>query len=70
MLVHSGSAESGHYYSFIRDAEKWYEFNDNVVTEFNITNLKAETFGGEESTSRGDWDGASSRSKNAYLLFY
>lgn len=68
--MHSGNAESGHYYSFIRDADKWYEFNDSVVSEFNIANLKAETFGGEDSMGKGDWDIGPSRSRNAYLLFY
>ena len=24
VLVHSGTAESGHYYSYIKDSEKWY----------------------------------------------
>lgn len=69
--MHSGTAESGHYYSYIREADKWWEFNDSVVTEFNIANLKAETFGGEDSPVRGanDWE-ASSKSRNAYLLFY
>ena len=45
--MHAGTAESGHYYSYIRDGEKWWEFNDSAVSEFNIANLKTETFGGE-----------------------
>lgn len=40
VLVHSGSAESGHYYSFIKVGEKWYEFNDKYVSEFNIANIR------------------------------
>ena len=35
IVVHSGTSDSGHYYSFIKDREeskdensKWYEFND------------------------------------------
>jgi ubiquitin C-terminal hydrolase len=50
VLVHSGTAESGHYYSYIRDTEKWYEFNDSTVSEFNIANLKSETFGTQLQT--------------------
>lgn len=66
-----GTAESGHYYSYIRDSDKWYEFNDSAVTEFNIANLKAETFG-EDSPVKGvnDWESSSNRSRSAYLLFY
>ena len=35
-----GIADSGHYYSYIRDREakgedKWMEFNDNVVKPFD-----------------------------------
>jgi ubiquitin C-terminal hydrolase len=37
VLVHSGSAEAGHYYSYIKVKEngKWYEFNDSRISEFN-----------------------------------
>ena len=36
ILVHRGVADSGHYYSFIKDrsASSWIEFNDKTVTEF------------------------------------
>lgn len=35
ILMHEGSAESGHYYSYIFDFEKksWRKFNDRIVTE-------------------------------------
>lgn len=36
--MHSGSAESGHYYSYIKIGEQWYEFNDKIVSEFNYQN--------------------------------
>lgn len=53
VLVHSGYAEGGHYYSFIKDREettvdKWYEFNDEDVKDFNKEDIESECFGGEE----------------------
>ncbi len=51
VVVHIGSADSGHYYSFIQDrvTSKWYEFNDTVVRDFDIEDLPDEAFGGESS---------------------
>ena len=37
VLVHSGIAESGHYYSYIKDGDRWLEFNDTVVLEKSVT---------------------------------
>ena len=36
ILIHSGSAEAGHYYSYIQRENKWHEFNDKTVTEINL----------------------------------
>jgi ubiquitin carboxyl-terminal hydrolase 9/24 len=80
VLVHSGYAEGGHYYSFIKDREdeegedKWYEFNDEIVKEFDKEDLESECFGGEEKWN--DMMGHSiylkntEKHRNAYVLFY
>lgn len=33
--MHRGTLDSGHYYAFIRPGiqNRWYEFNDDIVTE-------------------------------------
>ena len=67
VLVHSGNADCGHYYSYIKDRNstragtdtpesrhenaKWIWFNDEQVSEFNAANLAAMCFGGEENVS-------------------
>ena len=70
ILIHSGSSlQSGHYYSLIMDQEsgKWYQFNDNVITEFNIEkDLEKECFGNKNSNNNG----AEQFGRTAYLLFY
>lgn len=82
VLIHSGSADSGHYYSFIKEREskgRWLEFNDTHVREFDFKNLGAECFGGNKETkvSGGLLDEFSpadarlfERCRNAYLLIY
>ena len=50
VVVHHGTADSGHYYSFIKDregSECWFEFNDDKVTPFNAEDIPAECYGGE-----------------------
>lgn len=49
-----GIADSGHYYSYIRERgekgeePKWMEFNDNVVKPFDPKEIPNEAFGGDE----------------------
>lgn len=62
MVAHTGTAEYGHYYSFIDSArseenltspmtETWLEFNDSRVREFQVKNLENECFGGQSNDS-------------------
>ncbi|DAZ98627.1 TPA: hypothetical protein N0F65_000822 [Lagenidium giganteum] len=74
ILVHSGVAQGGHYYSFIydHDSEKWFKFDDEDVTPFDPANIEAECFGGVQ---RRTWHGSSNSMEmevfsNALMLFY
>ena len=61
ILIHDGTAESGHYYSFIfdRKIDKWWRFSDvNVSPEVEAT-VMTESFGGMNDSH-----------KTAYCLIY
>lgn len=52
VTVHTGTADGGHYYSFIKDRtagahDKWLLFNDAEVKPFDPNQIAAECFGGE-----------------------
>ncbi|KAJ8602987.1 hypothetical protein CTAYLR_001501 [Chrysophaeum taylorii] len=54
IVVHAGTAHSGHYYSFVREPDgAWFEFNDAYVAPFDAdAELAAECFGGAEPPPR------------------
>ena len=57
--IHNGNAEGGHFTTIAKeDNEKWYKFDDTIISEFDMNNLDNECFGGED------------KFKTAYLLFY
>jgi ubiquitin carboxyl-terminal hydrolase 34 len=78
VLVHSGTAESGHYYSFIRErpstlsANTWVEFNDADVSPFDPETIGAQCFGGSEtySQSKDTVPITFPKPYSAYMLFY
>ncbi|RFU29187.1 hypothetical protein B7463_g7158, partial [Scytalidium lignicola] len=77
ILIHSGTAESGHYYSFIRerpssnDQESWIEFNDDSVTPWDPANLEGSCFGGADYRGPvGQGNLQFDKSYSAYMLFY
>ena len=78
--VHMGSADGGHYYSFIdvnREGKgneisfdknsNWLKFNDSIVSKFDISNLPQECYGGSNESNNGfHYENC----QNAYLLVY
>ncbi|CAG8488554.1 749_t:CDS:10, partial [Cetraspora pellucida] len=86
VLVHTGTADSGHYYSFIKERKpscnendserRWYQFNDSTVEIFDPKDIPKQCYGGPEYIMQLDTAQQKSLPKmflkqyNAYMLFY
>jgi hypothetical protein len=84
IIVHRGSSESGHYYSYIQErvpgastaTPQWIEFNDKIVRPFDIADLSDSCYGGVEEVMRFDEKSKTEKkitiekSRNAYMLIY
>jgi len=71
VLIHSGSAAVGHYYSFLKWENQWFKFNDETVTTADENDIKNQNWSGEKSTFSNfpSW-GKSQKSANPYMLVY
>jgi len=82
IVIHVGTAERGHYYSFIDvggirgESPRWLRFDDTRVVKFDPADIPREAFGGEESIqvfdrkTRKHKKIMQARPYNAYLLIY
>eukprot|EP00817_Percolomonadidae_sp_ATCC50343_P006457 CAMPEP_0117422526 /NCGR_PEP_ID=MMETSP0758-20121206/3342_1 /TAXON_ID=63605 /ORGANISM="Percolomonas cosmopolitus, Strain AE-1 (ATCC 50343)" /LENGTH=1501 /DNA_ID=CAMNT_0005205187 /DNA_START=2374 /DNA_END=6876 /DNA_ORIENTATION=- len=78
VLIHDGSANAGHYFSYIRDQhedDQWYEFNDRTIRHFDFNDLDKKCFGGYDEITHQVKGKQTTRSKltrsfSAYMLFY
>ena len=83
ILVHSGSASAGHYFSYIKERKfvsdseidagdgRWFEFNDNTVKPFDLNLVDENCFGGTETTEKwGNTEISNEKIRNAYMLVY
>ena len=66
VLIHSGTAQYGHYYSVIYSEEKeptgkWYKFNDTQVSESSFEQVETDAFGNNINNDQGS---------SAYMLIY
>ena len=46
MIVHSGSADVGHYYSIIPQDKVWRKYDDARVSFFAASSFETECYGG------------------------
>ena len=71
IVIHAGTAEIGHYYSYIYHEGTWVEFNDIWVGLVNPQNIANDCFGGEEKFQYPyNRISARERQGNAYMLIY
>jgi ubiquitin C-terminal hydrolase len=84
VLVHTGTATGGHYYSFAKQRDsastpdalsQWFELNDSTVRPFDLQNLDEECFGGDSESTETNAFGSpftrkTERYKSAYMLIY
>ena len=74
VLVHTGTSDFGHYFSYVRAREAgraWHTFNDTAVSLFDETQIEETCYGGDRPLPPGVAAGrAAEKVQNGFLLFY
>jgi ubiquitin carboxyl-terminal hydrolase 34 len=69
IIVHSGSADVGHYYTIVKQDGRWVKLDDSRASLFTPSNIESECFGGSFMAGE-EWAQMGEQSKNAYVLIY
>lgn len=71
VLVHNGTATSGHYYAYIKDVEdgQWFKYNDAQVTLADQIDV-VKAFGQKSKVNKSRRNLAYESGENAYMLIY
>lgn len=69
IIIHSGSADVGHYYTILKQDGRWVKLDDSRVSTYSASSIEGECFGGS-FTAGEEWAQLGSQSKNAYVLIY
>ena len=74
IIIHSGQATAGHYYTFIRRTDgSWEECNDLKISPWDMhSRMEADCYGGADDYSSSNYTFYSqgNSSKSAYMLIY
>ena len=65
IVIQSGAAGGGHYYSLVKNGDAWFRINDQIVSSFDASRIPAECFGGRQEPTD-----AHECTHSAYILFY
>jgi hypothetical protein len=67
VVLHAGTTQGGHYTSCVKIGDKWFSFDDRVVTETTEAAVLADSLGGSTYSNYPEYD---NHRPSAYLLFY
>ena len=71
IVVHNGVSDFGHYYDLIKGPDnKWYKFNDEMVSVFKEEDIPNEAFGNKDDDDDDSEKEKENGKRNAYILFY
>ena len=70
IIMHSGSSEGGHYYSYIKDSDGWFLYNDSRVSQIEESTVMANATVTPKGNIFTQALSFSNRNASGYLLFY
>jgi ubiquitin C-terminal hydrolase len=70
VVLHTGTAQGGHYTACVKRDGKWFRFDDTAVSEISQSQVLSDAYGGVPSGHQYSNTGYEEPVPSAYLLFY